>query len=25
PIYLQDPVSRWRQLPWNEFKIFEPI
>ncbi len=23
--YLQDPVSRWRQLPWNEFKIFEPI
>ncbi|WP_261761420.1 hypothetical protein, partial [Salmonella enterica] len=20
-----DPVSRWRQLPWNEFKIFEPI
>ncbi|EML2223713.1 MULTISPECIES: DUF1266 domain-containing protein [Klebsiella] len=23
--FLKDPFSRWRQLPWNEFKIFDPM
>ena len=23
--YLQAPFSRWRKLPWKEFKIFDPI
>ena len=21
--YLEDPLSHWRELPWNDFKIFE--